>query len=77
MAQENNKNKPDLYDKGGGDKSPRRGPRFSIYWIYAISSNYFNCIIMFLILNKPDVQTTTEQEFKEQMLKDGDVAQNR
>jgi AFG3 family protein len=72
MAQENNKIKPDLYDKGNGDKTPRRGPRFSIYWIYAlvavilIAYNVFN-------INKPDVQTTTEQEFKEQMLKDGDV----
>ncbi|HEY2727341.1 MAG TPA: ATP-dependent metallopeptidase FtsH/Yme1/Tma family protein, partial [Parafilimonas sp.] len=72
MAQENNKIKPDLYDKGNGDKSPRRGPRFSIYWIYAlvavilIAYNVFN-------INKPDVQTTTEQEFKEKMLKPGDV----
>src|ERR1700759_826457 len=72
MAQDNNKIKPDLYDKSGGDKSPRRGPRFSIYWIYAlvavilIAYNVFN-------INKPDVQTTTEQDFKEQMLKAGDV----
>ncbi len=72
MAQENNKIKPDLYEKGGGDKTPRRGPRFSIYWIYAlvavvlIAYNVFN-------FNKPDVQTTTEQEFKDVMLKNGDV----
>ncbi|MEP6464995.1 MAG: ATP-dependent zinc metalloprotease FtsH [Parafilimonas sp.] len=72
MAQENNKIKPDLYDKGDGDKTPRRGPRFSIYWIYAlvavslIGYNVFN-------INKPDVQTTTEQAFKENMLKNGDV----
>ncbi len=72
MAQENNKIKPDLYEKGSGDKNPRRGPRFSIYWIYAlvaiilIAYNVFN-------INKPDVQTTTEQEFKEVMLKNGDV----
>ncbi|MBV9963966.1 MAG: ATP-dependent zinc metalloprotease FtsH, partial [Parafilimonas sp.] len=71
MAQDN-KIKPDMYDKGSGDKSSRRGPRFSIYWIYAlvaiilIAYNVFN-------INKPDVQTTTEQEFKEQMLKAGDV----
>jgi AFG3 family protein len=72
MAQENNKTKPDLYDKGNGDKTPRRGPRFSIYWIYAlvavilIAYNVFN-------INRPDVQTTTEQEFREKMLKEGDV----
>ena len=72
MAQENNKIKPDLFDKGSGDKTPRRGPRFSIYWIYAlvavilIAYNVFN-------INRPDVQTTTEQEFREKMLKEGDV----
>ena len=73
MAQENSKNKPDLYEKGnGGDKTPRRTPRFSIYWIYAlvaivlIAYNFFNW-------QAPDVQKTTEQEFKEKMLKGGDV----
>ena len=73
MAQENSKNKPDLYEKGNdGDKTPRRTPRFSIYWIYAlvaivlIAYNVFN-------FNQPDVQKTTEQEFKERMLKGGDV----
>jgi cell division protease FtsH len=74
MAQENNKTKPDMYDRGGSgnEKTPRRGPRFSIYWIYAlvaiilIAYNVFN-------FNKPDVQTTTEQEFMEKMLKNDDV----
>src|SRR6516164_6805220 len=72
MAQENNKTKPDMYERGGNEKHPRRGPRFSIYWIYAlvaiilIAYNVFN-------FNKPDVQSTTEQEFKEKMLKTGDV----
>jgi cell division protease FtsH len=73
MAQDNNKMKPELFDKGG-DKSPRRGgPRFSIYWIYAliaialIAYNVFN-------LNQPDVQNTTEQDFREIMLKGGDVS---
>jgi len=73
MAQENNKMKPDLYEKGGNDKGPRRGPRFSIYWIYA-----FVAIILIaynvLNLGYADIQTITEQEFKEKMLKTGDVA---
>src|SRR6266481_6334633 len=74
MPQENNKLKPDLYERGGGgnDKGPRRGPRFSIYWIYAFLAII---LIAYNVLNfsNPDIQTTTEQEFKN-MLKDGDVA---
>lgn len=75
MAQENNnKNKPDMYDRGsgGGDKNPRRGPRFSIYWIYALVAVILIAFNVFK-LNSPDIITTTEQEFKEKMLKDGDV----
>lgn len=72
MAQDNNKNKPDLFDKGNGDKSPRRGPRFSIYWIYAIVAITLIAVNVFKF-SSPDVLTTTEQDFKEKMLKDGDV----
>ncbi len=72
MAQDNNKNKPDVFDKGNGDKSPRRGPRFSIYWIYAIVAITLIAVNVFKF-NSPDILTTTEQDFKEKMLKDGDV----
>ena len=72
MAQENNKNKPDLYEKGGNDNPPRRGPRFSIYWIYALVAVILIALNVFK-LTKPDVSTTTEQAFKEKMLKGGDV----
>lgn len=74
MAQEKNKIKPDLYEKGGGnDKGGRRGPRFSIYWIYAFVAII---LIAYNVLNYgyADVQTITEQEFKNDMLKQGDVA---
>ena len=74
MAQEKNKLKPDLYEKGGGnDKGNRRGPRFSIYWIYAFVAII---LIAYNVLNygSADVQTITEQEFKNDMLKQGDVA---
>jgi cell division protease FtsH len=74
MAQEKNKMKPDLYEKGGGnDKGGRRGPRFSIYWIYAFVAII---LIAYNVLNYgyADVQTITEQEFKTDMLKQGDVA---
>ena len=66
MAQEKNKIKPDLYEKGSGnDKGNRRGPRFSIYWIYAFVAII---LIAYNVLNYgyADVQTVTEQEFKEQ-----------
>ncbi|MFT4156063.1 ATP-dependent zinc metalloprotease FtsH [Parafilimonas sp.] len=72
MAQDNNKNKPDIFDKGNGDKSPRRGPRFSIYWIYAIVAITLIAVNVFKF-NSPDVLTTTEQDFRDKMLKDGDV----
>ncbi len=72
MAQENNKNKPDPYEKGGNDTPPRRGPRFSIYWIYALVAVILIALNVFH-LTKPDAGTTTEQAFKEKMLKSGDV----
>ncbi len=55
----------------GDDKGQRRGPRFSIYWIYAIIAviligyNFFSL--------SPDVTRTNEQEFKQKMLAAGDV----
>ncbi len=72
MAQEKNKTKPDLYEKGGNDKG-RRGPKFSIYWIYAFVAVI---LIAYNVLNYgyADIQTVTEQEFKENMLKQNDVA---
>src|ERR1044071_9021664 len=56
---------------GGDDKSPRKGPRFSIYWIYAIiaavliGSQFFNFT--------PDALPTTELDFRQKMLAQGDV----
>lgn len=78
MAQEDKKPKKEFRNipgipngSGGDDKSPRRGPRFSIYWIYAIiavvliGANFFNF--------SPDSAQTTELEFRQQMLSKGDV----
>src|SRR4030095_7859732 len=73
MAQENNKNKPDLYERGGNEKPQRRGPRFSIYWIYALVAIILIAFNVFKF-STPDIQPTNEQEFKETMLKDGDVS---
>jgi cell division protease FtsH len=72
MAQEDKNNRFNLLDSGGDGKSPKKGPKFSIYWIYGIIA-----IVLigyqFLKLDTPDVLTTTEQEFKQQMLLPRDV----
>lgn len=54
------------------NESPRKGgPRFSIYWIYAIIA----AVLIFAQFMKfaPDTTTTWEQEFQEKMLLPGDV----
>jgi cell division protease FtsH len=66
MAQENNKMKPDMFERGNNnnnDKNPRRGPRFSIYWIYALVAI---ALIAFNIFKPgtPDIETISEQAFK-------------
>jgi cell division protease FtsH len=55
----------------GDDNSPRKGPRFSIYWIYAI---IFAVLIGFQLFNPFSSSTgkTTPNEFK-QMVLQGDV----
>lgn len=74
MAQDDKKNRPNFLDRGNGndDKGQRRGPRFSIYWIYALIA-----VILigynFLSLGSADVTQTTELEFKKNMLLQGDV----
>ena len=75
MAQDDKKPKSDFRNipgmPGGDDKSPRKGPKFSIYWIYAIiavvliGANFFNM--------SPDANKTTELEFRQKMLANGDV----
>ncbi|HVZ26871.1 MAG TPA: hypothetical protein VG842_12485, partial [Sediminibacterium sp.] len=54
------------------NEAPRKGgPRFSIYWIYAIIA----AVLIFAQFMKfaPDTTTTWEQEFQEKMLLPGDV----
>ena len=55
----------------GDDNSPRKGPRFSIYWVYAI---IFAVLIGFQLFSPFSSSTakTTPNEFKEMVLK-GDV----
>src|SRR5258705_2931514 len=59
---------------GGGEdpnQAPKKGPRFSIYWIYAI---IFAVLIGFQLLNpfSPNTATTNTLAFKK-MIAEGDV----
>ncbi len=74
MAQDDKKSKESRNIPGipsGDDKPPRKGPKFSIYWIYAliaiilVGAQLFNW--------SPDAVRTNELEFRQQMLAKGDV----
>src|ERR1700712_1097368 len=68
MAQENKTPKLSGQDKGEG---PRKGPKFSIYWVYAIIA-----VVLLLaqyIRTSPDMMISTELEFKQVMLANNDV----
>ena len=68
MSQENKIPKVNGPDKGD---SPRKGPKFNIYWIYAIIAG----VLLFAQFMKfaPETTQTWEQEFKQKMLVQGDV----
>lgn len=69
MSQENKTPKFNIQnDKGEG---PRKGPKFSIYWIYAIIAIVLLSAQFWKLT--PDLSRTTEQEFKQYMLAKGDV----
>jgi len=70
MAQDDKNIKPNLIDRGGDDKN-RKGPRFSIYWIYALIA--VGLIGFNLYKGTPDATTITESEFFQHMLLQGDV----
>lgn len=75
MAQDDKKIKKDFRNipgiTNGDDKSGRRGPKFSIYWIYAIIALVL-IAANFYTMN-PDAGRTTELEFRQKMLAQGDV----
>ncbi|HEX2534687.1 MAG TPA: ATP-dependent zinc metalloprotease FtsH [Chitinophagaceae bacterium] len=66
-------NLPKFPNRGNGseDNTPRKGPRFSLYWLYAI---IFAVLIGFQFLSPfaPSVAKTSPNEFK-QMVQNGDV----
>ena len=76
MAQEEKKKGPNFFDKNGADdrNNPKKGPKLSIYWIYAIIA----AIILgygYLKQDAPDLTSTSVQEFQQNMLAPGDVQQ--
>ncbi len=75
MAQDEKKTKKDFRSipglPGSDDKPLKKGPKFSIYWIYAIIAVIL--ISANLINLSPDAQKTTELEFRQKMLAQGDV----
>lgn len=72
MAQEDNKPKFPFSDRGNDDKPTRKGPKFSIYWIYLI---IFAMLVGSTFWGKFSPETTkiSEQEMKQEMLAKGDV----
>ncbi len=77
MAQDEKRNRPNLFDRNGVNEDrngSKKGPRLSIYWIYAIIA----AIILgygYLKQTTPDLTITTLQEFQQNMLAQGDVQQ--
>ena len=69
MSQENKSPKFNIQNDKGD--SPRKGPKFNLYWMYGIiavvliTSNLWNFT--------PDITKTNELEFKQEMLVKGDV----
>jgi AFG3 family protein len=72
MAQDNKNMRPGLPTERPGDEKGRKGPRFSIYWIYAliavvlIGANFWGKM-------GPDTIRINEQDFK-LMAKEGDIS---
>ena len=73
MAQEDNKMRPDLSNRGNDDKSGKKTPRFSIYWIYGLIAVI---LIGYQLLNygTADSRSISSLEFQQNMLSKGDVA---
>ena len=74
MAQDNNQNRiPGLNKRGDGDdKSQKKGPRFSIYWVYGIVA----LTLVFVQLYRgvtPTATVITDLKFRNEMLASNDI----
>ncbi len=74
MAQENDQGRMPGFkrNEGGDDKSPKRGPRFSIYWIYGIVAVVLVGYQLFKGVNTP-ATVTNDLVFRQKMLSNNDV----
>ncbi|MEO8171659.1 MAG: ATP-dependent zinc metalloprotease FtsH [Sediminibacterium sp.] len=68
MSQENKPTRLNGSDKGD---APRKGPKFSIYWIYAIIAGVL--LLAQFYKSAPETIKVAEVEFKQKMLLQGDV----
>jgi AFG3 family protein len=75
MAQEDNKQKPGFPTRGNDDRGPKKNPRFSIYWVYALIAIILIGYQLIPGFNSPDSGSISPQEFKDTMLAQGDVKQ--
>ena len=64
---------PRFRPRGDDDNGSRKGPKFSIYWIWGIIAAVLIGFNLFGGLS-PDAHTTEEYEFRKNMLANGDVA---
>jgi AFG3 family protein len=70
MQQQEQKNfRPNL---SGDDKGPKKGPKFSIYWVYGIIAVILLSNLVFNV-GKPEMLPITSLAFKTEMLAKGDV----
>ena len=69
MSQENKTPKFNIQNDKGD--APRKGPKFNIYWLYAVVAIVLLSAQFWKLA--PDLFKSTEQEFKQKMLIVGDV----
>lgn len=74
MAQDNNQMRPPgLPERNEEGKEPRKGPKLNVYWIYGLIALFILGYSMFGKMSMESSGEITEQEFKQNMLLQGDV----
>src|SRR5882724_984403 len=75
MKQNDKTNFPRFRPRGGDDdNNPRKGPKFSIYWIWAIIAAVLLGFNFFGAFTPDAHHLDSEQDFRNNMLEKGDVA---
>src|SRR5258708_17783966 len=73
LKQNDKSNFPRFRPRGDDDNTPRKGPKFSIYWIWGIIAAVLIGFNLFGGLS-PDAHQVDEYNFRRDMLANGDVA---